>query len=130
MQPIDAQPVRGLGGFSATVVSASPVFVEEIETLARPLGLELASSAENRARAIDDAIIHDPNLVIVDAGVSETVDLTDLVSALTEALALHCVVVESPSGDPIPAELRASPLARVVQRPLSAAALSIALTAG
>jgi hypothetical protein len=122
------QSTRGPASISATVVSASPVFLEEIEALAHPLGLKVASSAQNRFRAIDDAIVHDPDLVIVDAGVAETVDLPDLISALTESLALRCVIVESPGGDPLYADLRGEPLTRTVHRPLSAAALSSALS--
>lgn len=121
-------PTRSLAGLSATLVSAAPVFLEEIEALAHPLGIEVASSAQSRFRAIDDAIVHDPDLVVIDAGVAEAIDLTDLISTLTGCLALRCVVIESPAGAPLSADLRSNPLVQVVQRPLSTAALSTALS--
>lgn len=121
-------PIRRLSGLRATVVSVAPVFLEEIEALAHPLGIEVASSAQSRFMAIDDAIVHDPDLVVIDAGVAETVDLTDLIATLTGSLALRCVVVESPAGAPLSVDLHADPLIQIVHRPLSAAALSSVLT--
>jgi len=112
---------------TATLVTASQVFSEEITTLTAPSGLEIASVAETQFRAIDDAIFHDPSLVVIDAAISETLDLADLVSALTGSLALTCVIVESTRGTPLPPRVVSTPLVSVLRRPLTASAFDAVL---
>lgn len=122
-----ATPTARMSHTNATLVTASQVFSEEITTLTAPSGLEITSVAETQFRAIDDAIFHDPSLVVIDAAIGETLDLADLVSTLTGSLALTCVIVESTRGTPLPPRVVSTPLVSVLRRPLTASAFDAVL---